>query len=165
MIGGRQYWTPEEHQIFVDCYQRFGRRWSKTSKILGNKTPEQVRSHAQKWLIRMEKMKKGQKMLKQATYSEVYWNHQCSCQRSYQGTQMNPDVGMGRPYVHEVCPYPDYYPYRYYPWYFRYYWSCSHDVSIRMTVVVSNNVVNDPNTYLVNQETPYMGKLVIQRLS
>ena len=54
--GGVGYWTPEEHQRFVEGIERYG--WKDMVEIawwVGSRTPYQVRSHMQKYLLRIAK--------------------------------------------------------------------------------------------------------------
>jgi len=51
--GGR--WTSEEHALFIKGMEQFGRRWTKVADVVGTRTTIQVRSHAQKWEIKVAK--------------------------------------------------------------------------------------------------------------
>ena len=60
--GSRQprYWTPEEHTLFVEAVQRFGWKDVKAiSQHVGTRNPTQVRTHAQKLLLRQQKEHAG----------------------------------------------------------------------------------------------------------
>ena len=60
--GSRQprYWTPEEHQLFVEAVQRYGWKDVKAiSQHVGTRNPTQVRTHAQKLLLRQQKEQAG----------------------------------------------------------------------------------------------------------
>ena len=60
--GSRQprYWTPEEHTLFVEAVQRFGWKDVKAiSQHVGTRNPTQVRTHAQKLLLRQQKEQAG----------------------------------------------------------------------------------------------------------
>jgi SHAQKYF class myb-like DNA-binding protein len=41
-------WTPREQALFVEGLKKFGRAWKKISTLIGSRSPDQVRSHAQK---------------------------------------------------------------------------------------------------------------------
>ena len=56
----RQMWTEEEHKAFVDAIQKHGRDWSRVTEIVGSKTVQQVRSHAQKHFKRIQREKTGE---------------------------------------------------------------------------------------------------------
>ena len=60
--GARQprYWTPEEHSLFVEAVQRYGWKDVKAiSQHVGTRNPTQVRTHAQKLLLRQQKEQSG----------------------------------------------------------------------------------------------------------
>jgi SHAQKYF class myb-like DNA-binding protein len=60
--GSRQprYWTPEEHTLFVEAVQRYGWKDVKAiSQHVGTRNPTQVRTHAQKLLLRQQKEQAG----------------------------------------------------------------------------------------------------------
>ena len=55
-----RYWTPEEHQLFVEAVQRYGWKDVKAiSQHVGTRNPTQVRTHAQKLLLRQQKEQAG----------------------------------------------------------------------------------------------------------
>ena len=56
----RQMWTEEEHKSFCDAIQKHGRDWSRVTEIVGTKTIQQVRSHAQKHFKRIQREKTGE---------------------------------------------------------------------------------------------------------
>jgi SHAQKYF class myb-like DNA-binding protein len=55
-----RYWTPDEHRLFMEAVQRYG--WKDVKAIaqhVGTRTPTQVRTHAQKLLLRQQKEQAG----------------------------------------------------------------------------------------------------------
>ncbi|CAB9504049.1 Transcription factor [Seminavis robusta] len=49
-------WEPEEHELFLEGYQKYGRmkgRWKMISALVETRSPNQVRSHAQKHFIKV----------------------------------------------------------------------------------------------------------------
>lgn len=51
-------WTQDEHERFLQGMQLFGRSWSKVSDVVVTRNTVQVRSHAQKYEMKMEKAEK-----------------------------------------------------------------------------------------------------------
>lgn len=52
-------WTREEHQRFLEAIKNFGKNWKKVEDFVGTRTGAQIRSHAQKFFLRLEKELKG----------------------------------------------------------------------------------------------------------
>ena len=52
-------WTREEHTLFVEAIKKFGKNWKKVEDYIGTRTGAQIRSHAQKFFLRLEKDLKG----------------------------------------------------------------------------------------------------------
>mmetsp|Transcript_62936 Transcript_62936/g.73240 ORF Transcript_62936/g.73240 Transcript_62936/m.73240 type:complete len:273 (-) Transcript_62936:326-1144(-) len=52
-LNGR--WTKEEHQRFVDAIKIHGKNWKKVEEYVGSRNGAQVRSHAQKYFLKLEK--------------------------------------------------------------------------------------------------------------
>jgi len=52
-------WSAEEHQRFLQGMMIYGRRWTKVADIVGTRNTVQVRSHAQKYEMKIEKHSGG----------------------------------------------------------------------------------------------------------
>ncbi|EGB04570.1 hypothetical protein AURANDRAFT_32281, partial [Aureococcus anophagefferens] len=48
-------WTEEEHQQFLELMQKYGRSWTKISQVMLTRSEPQVRSHAQKHFLRVNR--------------------------------------------------------------------------------------------------------------
>lgn len=63
-------WTKEEHQRFVEAIKVYGKNWKKVEEFVGTRTGAQIRSHAQKFFLRLEKeVKTKQQMQTNANQS------------------------------------------------------------------------------------------------
>ncbi|KAL5727150.1 Protein REVEILLE 6 [Ranunculus cassubicifolius] len=51
----RESWTEHEHDKFLEALQLFDRDWKKIEAFVGSKTVIQIRSHAQKYFIKVQK--------------------------------------------------------------------------------------------------------------
>lgn len=49
-------WTKEEHARFIFGLNKHGRKWSEVAAVVGTRSPNQVRSHAQKYFIKRKKL-------------------------------------------------------------------------------------------------------------
>ena len=52
----RESWTDEEHQRFLDALKLYDRDWKKIETYIRTKSVIQIRSHAQKYFIKMQKV-------------------------------------------------------------------------------------------------------------
>lgn len=51
-VTGR--WTKEEHKRFLEAFNLYGKNWKKVQEFVGTRSTTQVRSHAQKYLAKLE---------------------------------------------------------------------------------------------------------------
>ncbi|KAE8707997.1 Protein REVEILLE 6 [Hibiscus syriacus] len=51
----RKSWTEQEHEKFLEALQLFDRDWKKIEAFVGSKTVIQIRSHAQKYFLKVQK--------------------------------------------------------------------------------------------------------------
>jgi SHAQKYF class myb-like DNA-binding protein len=56
-LAGR--WTDREHAVFVRGLLQFGKDWSTISVLIRTRTVVQVRTHAQKYFIKLKKYKEA----------------------------------------------------------------------------------------------------------
>ncbi|CAN1751601.1 Protein REVEILLE 6 [Linum perenne] len=56
----RESWTDPEHDKFLEALQLFDRDWKKIEAFIGSKTVIQIRSHAQKYFLKVQKSGTGE---------------------------------------------------------------------------------------------------------
>uniref|UniRef100_A0A7S3EJP2 HTH myb-type domain-containing protein n=1 Tax=Rhodosorus marinus TaxID=101924 RepID=A0A7S3EJP2_9RHOD len=55
-----RYWTPEEHERFIDAVKKFGAKDVRSvASYVGTRNATQVRTHAQKYFLKMQREGKG----------------------------------------------------------------------------------------------------------
>lgn len=55
----RGRWKKEEHELFLQGLEMYGRDWKKIERLVGTRTGPQIRSHAQKYFNKVSKDKGG----------------------------------------------------------------------------------------------------------
>ena len=50
-------WDPEEHKRFIEAINKFGNEWKEVQKYVGTRSSNQVRSHAQKFFLKLKTFK------------------------------------------------------------------------------------------------------------
>ncbi|OQR85582.1 hypothetical protein ACHHYP_11658 [Achlya hypogyna] len=55
--GGR--WTSEEHERFLQGFRLHGHKWKRVQMVVRSRTVTQVRTHAQKYLLKLQKLSGG----------------------------------------------------------------------------------------------------------
>jgi len=48
-------WTPEEHRMFEEGLRKYGKQWKKIAATIPSRTVVQIRTHAQKYFLRLAK--------------------------------------------------------------------------------------------------------------
>ena len=68
-------WTAEEKRIFEEAYEQYGHNWKKIASIIKSRNSTQVRSHAQKYLVKKKKEARLKELMagnKRKPESELY---------------------------------------------------------------------------------------------
>jgi len=53
--GNHGRWTSDEHSRFIEAINQFGREWDKVQAVVKTRSLAQVRSHAQKYFLKLSK--------------------------------------------------------------------------------------------------------------
>jgi SHAQKYF class myb-like DNA-binding protein len=67
-----RYWTKVEHELFLEALEKFGQKDVKSiSAFVGTRTPTQVRTHAQKYFLRLKRGTNQRTFLEDNLYKPV----------------------------------------------------------------------------------------------
>lgn len=53
-------WSDEEHEVFLQGLEKYGKQWKTIAQMIGTRTVVQVRTHAQKYFQKMERKQSKQ---------------------------------------------------------------------------------------------------------
>ena len=56
-------WTREEHQTFIKGLELYGKGWKKIAGLIKTRTVVQIRTHAQKYFLKLSKARSGDSSL------------------------------------------------------------------------------------------------------
>ena len=57
-VYNRGHWSKAEHERFIQGVQQHGRDWKKVSEEVGSRSSNQIRSHAQKHFLKLDRKRK-----------------------------------------------------------------------------------------------------------
>lgn len=86
-------WTDEEHERLMDALDLYGNAWSLVEKYLGTRTRSQIRSHVQKYFLRVRKnlisemAEKGELKRKVFVITREYRNNTRAIMEAYNKTK------------------------------------------------------------------------------
>jgi len=55
-------WSEAEHKLFLQGLEQHGRKWKKIAAVVGTRTNEQVRTHAQNYFAKLETLESAKKL-------------------------------------------------------------------------------------------------------
>ncbi|RHZ32867.1 hypothetical protein DYB37_003936 [Aphanomyces astaci] len=68
--GGR--WTSEEHERFLSGFRQHGHKWKRVQMVVRSRTVTQVRTHAQKYLLKLQKISGEPRSSSDITYMQSF---------------------------------------------------------------------------------------------
>ncbi len=51
------HWTDAEHELFLQCWDKYGKSWKKISQVMKTRSNEQIRTHAQKYFTKLDQLR------------------------------------------------------------------------------------------------------------
>jgi SHAQKYF class myb-like DNA-binding protein len=60
---GSGRWTQKEHELFLQGLEKYGKNWGAIQRLVGTRTKEQAKSHAQKHFLKADKGQKETSLL------------------------------------------------------------------------------------------------------
>lgn len=62
-------WTSDEHHLFIQAINQFGREWDKVQSVVKTRSLAQIRSHAQKYFLKLSRSEEMERI-----YEEGLWS-------------------------------------------------------------------------------------------
>jgi SHAQKYF class myb-like DNA-binding protein len=62
LLKPREAWSAEEHERFVEALELYERDWKRIEQYIGTKSVVQIRSHAQKYFLKLQKSNQGSRI-------------------------------------------------------------------------------------------------------
>ena len=64
-------WNKEEHKLFLEGLEKYGRNWKKVSSYVRTRNATQTRSHAQKYFIKLNSNKLNEEAISQSEKGQI----------------------------------------------------------------------------------------------
>ena len=79
--GNAGRWTSSEHQLFIDGFHKYGKDWRKLGTIITSRTVLQIRTHAQKYLLKLQRALRNPNKVLTPEQMELISKHSVSIYR------------------------------------------------------------------------------------